>query len=366
MSDNWQKSAIELHNDGYSYRAIGRLLGKNESVVRRYLNRIKVEVDWEGGEDEGGIDGSGVQGCGPVDIYKPWRDTPVEEIISHLTTEELARKYRSKMLESLATRADSGARFQMEEPGKYSGLNVNPEDFTKGGREDNSRILVLSDMHIPYHHPDTLIFLQHLKEKYNPTRVICLGDELDKHSLSFHDSDPNLPSAGDELKLALPVIQRLKEMFPVMDILESNHGSLLYRKAHASGIPKQYLKSYNEVLGVDSGWKWHFDMVVDLPNGQKCYFHHGKSANVTKTSQTMSMCAVQGHHHEYFKIEYWANPIALNWAMQCGCLIDDKSYAFNYNNVNLKRPIIGTGLIINSQPVLEPMILSSGGRWVGK
>ncbi len=340
MSDNWQKSAIELHSDGYSYRAIGRLLGKNESVVRRYLNRIKVEVDWEGGEEEGGIDGSGVQGCGPVDPHKPWRDTLVEDFNNFLTTKELTRK--------------------------YSSLDVKSEDFTTSGREDNSRILVISDMHVPYHHPDTLIFLQHLKEKYKPTRVICLGDELDKHSLSFHDSDPNLPSAGDELKLALPVIQRLKEMFPVMDILESNHGSLLYRKAHASGIPKQYLKSYNEVLGVDSGWKWHFDMVVDLPNGQKCYFHHGKSANVTKTSQTMSMCAVQGHHHEYFKIEYWANPIALNWAMQCGCLIDDKSYAFNYNNVNLKRPIIGTGLIINSQPVLEPMILSSGGRWVGK
>ena len=61
-------------------------------------------------------------------------------------------------------------------------------------------------MHIPYHHPDTLAFLQHLKEKYEPTRVICLGDELDKHSLSFHDSDPTL-SAGDELKLALPVIK---------------------------------------------------------------------------------------------------------------------------------------------------------------
>ena len=239
-------------------------------------------------------------------------------------------------------------------------------DFTPEVEEDNSRILLISDMHIPYHHKDTLAFLQHLKDKHNPTRVICLGDELDKHALSFHDSDPDLPSAGDELRLALPAIAKLKEMFPVMDILESNHGSLVYRKAHAHGIPRHYLKSYNDVLGVDDNWKWHYDLTIELPNGNKCYFHHGKSANVSKTSQTMSMCAVQGHYHETFKVEYWGNPNGLYWGLQAGCLINDKAYAFNYNNCNLKRPIIGTAMIIDSIPVLEPLIMNELGDWIGK
>ena len=242
---------------------------------------------------------------------------------------------------------------------------LNKPNLGENKSVSNERILLISDMHIPYHHPDTLVFLEYLKNKYNPTRTICLGDELDKHALSFHDSDPNLPSAGDELKASLPVIQELKKLFPVMDILESNHGSLLYRKAHHHGIPKEYLKSYNEVLKVDSDWKWHYEMTIDLPNGSKCYLHHGKSANITKTSQAMSMCAVAGHYHNTFKVEYWANPLGLNWAMQCGCLIDDKSYAFNYNNVNLHRPLIGTGLIIDGLPVLEAMVLNEKGRWVG-
>lgn len=238
--------------------------------------------------------------------------------------------------------------------------------YMKPEKEDNSRILLISDMHIPYHHKDTIKFLQHLKDKYNPTRVICLGDELDKHALSFHDHDPDLPSAGDELKLALPVIAKLKEMFPVMDILESNHGSLAYRKAHAHGIPRHYLKTYNDVLGVDDKWKWHYDLTIELPNGNKCYFHHGKSANVSKTSQTMSMCAVQGHYHETFKVEYWGNPNGLYWGLQSGCLIDDKAYAFNYNNCNLKRPIIGTAMIIDSIPVLEPLVMDTQGNWIQK
>lgn len=231
--------------------------------------------------------------------------------------------------------------------------------------EDNSRILLISDMHIPYHHQDTIAFLTHLKAKYNPTRVICLGDELDKHALSYHDSDPDLPSAGDELKKSLPVIQELFKLFPNMDIIESNHGSLVWRKAKTFGIPKHYIRSYNDVLGVNGGWKWSFDLTVTLPNGQKCYIHHGKTSNVIQLSQQMGMCAVQGHYHESFKIDYWGNPTGLYWGMQAGCLIDDDALAFNYNNVNIKRPIIGTGLIIDSMPVLEPMVLDANGKWVG-
>lgn len=231
--------------------------------------------------------------------------------------------------------------------------------------EDNSRILLISDMHIPYHHEDTIAFLTHLKAKYNPTRVICLGDELDKHALSYHDSDPDLPSAGDELKKSLPVIQELFKIFPKMDIIESNHGSLVWRKAKTFGIPKHYIRSYNDVLGVDGGWKWSFDLTVTLPNGQKCYIHHGKTSNVIQLSQQMGMCAVQGHFHESFKIDHWGNPTGLYWGMQTGCLIDDDALAFNYNNVNIKRPIIGTGLIIDSMPVLEPMVLDANGKWVG-
>lgn len=231
-------------------------------------------------------------------------------------------------------------------------------------REDNSRILFISDLHIPYHHPDTFEFLQYLKDKYNPTRIICLGDELDKHGLSYHDHDPDLYSAGHELQASIPFVKKLEKMFPVMDIVESNHGSLVWRKAKTNGIPRHYIKSYRDVLGVGESWKWSYDLTVDLPNGQQCYVHHGKVNDVIKMSQSMGMCAVSGHFHERFKIEFWANPNGLYWGMQAGCLVDDKSYAMAYNNTNLRRPIIGTGLVIDSQPVLEPMVLNTEGRWV--
>lgn len=231
---------------------------------------------------------------------------------------------------------------------------------------DNSRVLILSDIHFPYQHKDLFKFLQHLKDKYNPTRVICMGDETDGHALSFHDSDPDLPSAGDELRRALPFVQELYKMFPEMDILDSNHGSLVYRKAKHHGVPKHYIKSYNDVLGVGDGWKWSYDLTIDLPNGTKCYFHHGKSPDVVKLSQVMGMSAVQGHYHSVFKVDYWANPNGLYFGMQTGCLVDRDAYAFAYENCNLKKPIIGTGLIRDSHPILEPLIMDGAGNWIGK
>lgn len=232
--------------------------------------------------------------------------------------------------------------------------------------ENNDRILVISDMHIPYHHPDLIEFLAYLKKKYKPTRIISMGDELDKHALSFHDHDPDLPSAGDELRQSKVVIAELYQMFPKMDIIESNHGSLVWRKAKTNGIPRHYIKSYNEVLGVGPNWKWSFELTIKLPNGQNCYFHHGKSSDVIQLSQQMGMNAVQGHFHETFKVSYWRNPTGLYWGLQTGCLVDDDALAFSYNNVNIKRPIIGTALIIDSMPVLEPLVMDSEGRWVGR
>jgi hypothetical protein len=225
------------------------------------------------------------------------------------------------------------------------------------GKHDNSRILFISDMHIPYHHAGLLPFLDGLVLKYKPTRIICLGDELDKHALSFHDSDPDLWSAGHELSQSLPVIAELYKRFPNMDIIESNHGSMIHRKAKHHGLPRAYIRSYNEVLGVGPGWVWHEDMTIELPDGQKVYIHHGKSADAIKTSQAMGMSHICGHYHESFAIKWWANPNGRYFAVNAGCLIDDKSYAFSYNNVNLKRPFIGTALIIDGVPVLEAMPL---------
>lgn len=230
----------------------------------------------------------------------------------------------------------------------------------------NSRVLVIGDLHIPYHHSDAFSFLKAVKEKYKPDRIIQIGDEVDFHAISFHGADPDLLSPGDELKSAIKKLEILYKLFPKMDLLESNHGSLVYRKGKAHGLPRHVFKSFREVLTAPDEWRWHFDLTIELSNGTKCYFHHGKTSDPLKLSQSMGMSSVQGHFHEKFSINYWGNSLGLYWQAFTGCLVNDDSLAMSYNNTNLKRPIIGSIMIIDGMPRLIPMVLNKNGRWIKK
>lgn len=227
-------------------------------------------------------------------------------------------------------------------------------------------ILIISDTHFPFQHKDTIIFLKKVKEKFKPDKVIHIGDELDYHSISFHASSPDLHSPSDELLKAIEKIKPVYKLFPEVDVIESNHGSLVYRKALHHGLPRAVIKSYREIIKAPKGWRWHFDLTIKMSDGNYVYFTHGKTSSYAKLSQSMGMSTVQGHFHEKFEIIYWASPVGLFFDMKVGCLVDDKSLAMAYNNTNLKRPIIGCAVIINGQPKLVPMIINKRGDWIGE
>jgi len=230
---------------------------------------------------------------------------------------------------------------------------------------EHKRILIISDLHIPYHRKDSFAFLKEIKKQFKPTRIINIGDEIDCHALSFHDTNPDLPSAGHELSLSKEYIKELELIFPEMTLLDSNHSSLIYRKGIKHGIPRGFLRSYNEFLNVKK-WNWVNDLTITLPNKQRCFFTHGISADVARVSQIQSMNTVQGHFHSKFKIEYWANSDALMWGMQVGCMIEQTNMAFHYAKNFKTKFIMGCGMIIDSQPKLLPMVLDNKGKWIGK
>lgn len=227
-------------------------------------------------------------------------------------------------------------------------------------------ILFISDMHYPFNHPDIVAFLRALKDKYKPDLIVSLGDEVDLHSFSFHDHDGDLLSPGEELKTAIARLQPIYKMFPEMLIVESNHGSLVYRRGKAGGLPRSVLKSYRDILEAPKGWYWHNDLIVRSSDDMPIYVCHGKSSDGLKLSQSMGMSTIEGHFHEKFEVRYWGNKLGLFWSVKAGCLIDNDSLAFAYNKLNLKRPVIGTVVVIEGQPKLCPMILDKNGRWIGR
>jgi predicted phosphodiesterase len=184
---------------------------------------------------------------------------------------------------------------------------------------NHKRILVISDMHIPYHHKDSIKFLKEIKKEFKPDTIINIGDSLDFHAISMHEHNPDLFSAGYELKEARKYVKELEDIFPVVTEVDSNHSSLVYRRALKFGMSKEFLRDYGDFLGTKK-WKWIDDLTLTMSNGQRCFFTHGRSADVLKTSQAMGMSCVQGHYHTKFVISWWANPDNLFFGMNVGCL----------------------------------------------
>ena len=83
-----------------------------------------------------------------------------------------------------------------------------------------------------------------------------------------------------------------------------------------------------------------------------------------KSSMSIGMNFIQGHYHTEFRIGFWSSPENLRFGMNVGCLIIKRTHLHLYSKVNIRRPVLGCGMIINGVPQLIPMILKRGNRWV--
>jgi len=226
--------------------------------------------------------------------------------------------------------------------------------------------IVISDIHAPYHHPDTIPFLKAVKRAYSIEEAKCVGDVVDNHFHSFHPIEYGTLSAKEEHLQAKAFIKQLHKLFPKMTITLGNHCVMTARQAKKAGIPLEHLKGYNEMYEI-SGWKWVDRDYFKVDKYNNCLMVHAMSRNTLTNAKTHSHHSLQGHHHGTFGIEYFADTEYLRWSMTVGCLIDTNSPAFNYSKgYTNNKPIIGVGVIWEDRPILVPMQLLKSGRWNGQ
>jgi hypothetical protein len=233
----------------------------------------------------------------------------------------------------------------------------------------NKRVLFISDQHMPYHHKDMMRFLREIKRQHlRPTDIIInMGDEIDSHACSFHDSNVDLFSAGHELEQAKFYLKGLEELFPKMYLVDSNHGSLFMRRIKHHGIPITVLKPMNEILGVSKKWSWHEDILLQTKAGE-VYVCHGKSGAYDKLAMSEGKSAVQGHYHGRFGITWFRSRSGgLRFNMFTGCLVDYKSLSMEYGRNNLPKPILGVGFLDeHGSPRTFMLHEDRNGNWDGK
>jgi predicted phosphodiesterase len=220
-----------------------------------------------------------------------------------------------------------------------------------------NNVLIIGDTHEPFCKDGYLEHCLSVQKEYNCGTVVHIGDLVDNHAVSYHESDSDGRSAGDEYKLALIACDRWYKAFPDVKICIGNHDRLPFRKAFTAGLPKNWLKSYQEMFNSPKGWKWDF---VHNVNGV-IYQHgtglSGEMASINAARENRQSTVI-GHLHTVSNTRFLASTKDLIFGMNVGCGIDHTKYAFAYGRENTRKPVLSCGVVLGgTMPINIPMKL---------
>ena len=212
-------------------------------------------------------------------------------------------------------------------------------------RADERRILVIGDLHLPFSQVGYLEHCLDTYDRFNCNQVIFIGDIIDNHYSSYHETDPNGMGGGYELKQAIEHVAKWAEAFSVADVIIGNHDRLIMRKAFSSSIPKEWIKDYNDVLGTS----WNWVERIEYDGVQYC---HGEGGTARTKAKNDMQSTVQGHIHTSAYVDWMVGNSFKIFGMQVGCGVDANTYAAAYAK-HFKRQAIGCGVVIGGHTAIN-------------
>lgn len=219
--------------------------------------------------------------------------------------------------------------------------------------ENSHNILVISDLHNPFAHPNAIDFCAETYRQYKCDTVVFIGDIVDEHALSVFDSDPDGYSAGHEANRARESLQDWYNEFPNAYVCIGNHDDRPMRKMFSAGVPKRYIRSFSEIWDTPVGWTWGLSFVA---NG--VVYEHGTQVSGIHAAYNRSLRTgrktVIGHTHIAPGVKFLDQDW---WAMGVGCLIDVTKYAMLYGRGYNGNVVLGCGVVLDGgrQPIFVPM-----------
>lgn len=216
--------------------------------------------------------------------------------------------------------------------------------------------LAIGDLHEPFCREDYLKFVKSVQKRFDCKRVVFMGDLIDNHYPSFHDTDPDGFGGGMELDMAISRLKVWYKNFPEAVVCEGNHDALIKRKAFANGIPKRWIKGYSDMFETPN-WEYadsfEFDGVL--------YTHGtGTSGDMAayKTALYNRKSVVQGHLHSFSSIQYTASENDRLFGMIVGCGVDQKAYSFAYAKTFPRKFIVSCGVILDKGKTAFPILMN--------
>ena len=208
-------------------------------------------------------------------------------------------------------------------------------------KHKTNNVLVIGDLHEPFCLDAYLDFCIEQYHVHSCNEVVMIGDVVDNHFSSYHETSADGMGGADELELAIKRIARWRDAFPVATVLIGNHDRLIMRKAQTSAIPSKWIKSYKDVLEVPD---WNF---VERYVKDGVQYIHGEAGTARTKCRADMQNTVQGHLHTQAYCEHYVGQNFRIFGMQVGCGIDHESYAMAYAKAG-KKPAIGCAVVKNN------------------
>jgi len=206
-----------------------------------------------------------------------------------------------------------------------------------------NRVLVIGDLHEPFCLKGYLKFCKEQYAIHNCNKVVFIGDIIDNHYSSYHETDSDGLGGKTELEQAIDKLRPWYKAFPDADVTLGNHDRIIIRKAQTSNIPSKWIKEFEEVLETPN-WRFLTEVYID---GVR--YVHGDKSNKPRTAAKRDMVStVSGHYHTDMYVEWFFGKTRALFAMAVGCGIDSKSYAMGYMQGG-KKEAIGIGVVVDGK-----------------
>ncbi|QDP64601.1 MAG: hypothetical protein GOVbin2006_12 [Prokaryotic dsDNA virus sp.] len=206
---------------------------------------------------------------------------------------------------------------------------------------DIRNVLVIGDLHEPFCLDEYLDWCKKQYDLFQCNQVIFIGDIIDNHYSSYHETSADGMGGADELELSIKRIARWYKVFPDATVIIGNHDRMIMRKSQTSAIPSKWIKSYQEVLEVPN---WIFTERYEQDNVQ---YIHGEGGQAYNKCRADLMNTVQGHMHTLAGCQHFVGRKYRVFGLQVGCGIDFSSYAMAYAKYG-KKPAIGCGVVLEN------------------
>ena len=248
---------------------------------------------------------------------------------------------------------------QSDKPGqkkKQEPKQKNKKSFfsciTKRPKKSNKPVLCFSDTHAPYHHKDTLPFLQWVqKTRGCREEVVCAGDLFDFHSMSRFVSETDAPSPEEEYSNALQFAADLTKAFPRGQLVLGNHDLIVQRQLSSIGITTDVLRDQHSLYGLPESWGIHPLYYVLEP--WNVLVEHGIGSmgkyGCANTAIQKRCSYVQGHNHSAAAVIYHQNHDSVIFGVNSGCLVDSTSLAMRYGKYGLRKGVIGCAVVYSEE-----------------